>query len=88
MRKTFVTVETIRRDDEFPINLFFINLVLFFNRAVIILAIVITIAVLVTRHSDDDLDNDSSPNTNPAKFMSPADFLVLMESFNGTIPGS
>lgn len=59
----------------------------FSYRAVIILAIVITIAVLVTRNSDDD-QIDESINTNPAKFMNSTDFLTLMVSFNGPIPGN
>lgn len=60
---------------------------IFSYRAVIILAIVITIAVLVTRNNDDD-PNENSLNTNPAKFMNSSEFLMLMETFNGPIPGN
>lgn len=54
--------------------------------AVFILALVITIAVVVTRNNEDDETDENSTN-NPARIINTNDFFTLMETFNGPIPG-
>lgn len=58
-----------------------------FYRAVFILALVITIAVVVTRNSDDDSD-ENMRNENPARAVRTDEFITLMQSFDGPITGN
>lgn len=51
-----------------------------------ILALVITIAVVVTRNSDDDQDEEAM-NTSPGRPLNRNDFLALMLTFDGPING-
>lgn len=53
-----------------------------------ILALVITIAVVVTRSSEDDQNEETSTNNNPARFIDSADFVALMQNFDGTVAGN
>lgn len=51
-----------------------------------ILALVITIAVVVTGNSEDD-QTDESSNNNPGRFINTNEFFTLMGTFNGPIAG-
>lgn len=66
------------------LTLFLIHLC---HRAVFILALVITIAVVVTR-SDDDQDDQNAINDNPARPINSNEFYTLMQAFGGPINGN
>lgn len=53
-----------------------------------ILALVITIAVVVTRNSEDDTSDENMGNTNPARAVNTDEFFTLMQSFDGPIAGN
>lgn len=52
-----------------------------------LLALIITIAVVITRDSDDDDAADESTNNRPARVINPNEFFTLMETFDGPING-
>lgn len=57
-------------------------------RAAFILALVITIAVVVTRDNDDDsTDEQSRSDNNPGRIINRNEFSTLMQSFDGPIFG-
>lgn len=56
-------------------------------RAAFILALVITIAVVVTRDSDDDSNDEQSRTDNPGRIVNRNEFSTLMQSFDGPISG-
>lgn len=59
----------------------------FHHRAVFLLALIITIAVVITRDSDDDDAPDESRNNRPARVINPNEFFTLMATFDGQIDG-
>lgn len=58
------------------------------RRAVFVLALIITIAVVITRDNDDGDPADESTNNRPARFINPNEFFTLMETFDGPINGN
>lgn len=67
---------------------FIFNKFLIENRAVFLLALIITIAVMVTRDNDDDDSPNESTNNRPARLINPNEFFQLMQTFDGPINGN
>lgn len=57
-------------------------------RAVFILAVVITIALVVTQNNDEEVDETSETSENRGRVLDRTEFFTLMKAFDGPINGS